>query len=103
MRIAAHAGAMIWGGAERAVVKLLADLASRGHELRLLCNASVVLEGAREALVPALRHPGHVLDGLFLAGIEVEVPMRQIEDLEVEVFVLHLVAAEVLRGGRGRE
>ena len=53
MRIVAHNGARIWGGAERATVSLLQGLAERGHEVLLLCNDDLV---ARESLargVPA--------------------------------------------------
>jgi glycosyltransferase involved in cell wall biosynthesis len=46
MRVVAHNGARIWGGAERATVALLAGLADRGHDVLLLCNDPVV---AREA------------------------------------------------------
>ena len=47
MRIVAHNGARIWGGAERATVSLLRGLADRGHDVLLLCNSDLV---AREAL-----------------------------------------------------
>jgi glycosyltransferase involved in cell wall biosynthesis len=47
MRIVAHNAATIWGGAERATVKLLGGLAQRGHDVRLLCNAGIVAENAR--------------------------------------------------------
>ena len=53
MRIVAHNGARIWGGAERATVSLLRGLGDRGHDVLLLCNSDLV---AREALargVPA--------------------------------------------------
>ena len=42
MRIVAHNGARIWGGAERATVSLLQGLGERGHEVLLLCNDEVV-------------------------------------------------------------
>jgi glycosyltransferase involved in cell wall biosynthesis len=42
MRVVAHNGARIWGGAERATVALLAGLADRGHDVLLLCNDPVV-------------------------------------------------------------
>lgn len=42
MRIVAHNGARIWGGAERATVALLAGLSERGHDVLLLCNTSLV-------------------------------------------------------------
>jgi glycosyltransferase involved in cell wall biosynthesis len=46
MRIVAHNGARIWGGAERATVSLLEGLRDRGHGVLLLCNDALV---AREA------------------------------------------------------
>lgn len=53
MRIVAHNGARIWGGAERATVLLLRGLADRGHEVMLLCNTKVVAEHAIARGVPA--------------------------------------------------
>lgn len=47
MRIVAHNGATIWGGAEIATVKLLSGLAARGHDAILLCNSPLVKEEAR--------------------------------------------------------
>jgi glycosyltransferase involved in cell wall biosynthesis len=55
MRIACHNGARIWGGQERATVRLLAGLRDRGHEVVLLCNNVVVIEQALERGVPARR------------------------------------------------
>jgi glycosyltransferase involved in cell wall biosynthesis len=52
MRIVAHNGAAIWGGAERATVTLLEGLAGRGHEVLLLCNAGIVASEARRRDVP---------------------------------------------------
>ena len=49
MRIVAHNGARIWGGAERATVLLLRGLSDRGHEVVLLCNDDLVRHEA-EAL-----------------------------------------------------
>lgn len=48
LRIAAHNGAPEWGGAEVAVVRLLADLAERGHETRLWCGRSRVARRAAQ-------------------------------------------------------
>ena len=42
MRIVAHNGARIWGGAERATAVLLRGLADRGHDVTLLCNDDLV-------------------------------------------------------------
>ena len=38
LRIAAHNGAPVWGGAEIATARLLAGLAGRGHRVILYCN-----------------------------------------------------------------
>lgn len=53
MRIVAHNGAKIWGGAERATVALLAGLAERGHDVLLLCNDAIVADEASSRGVPA--------------------------------------------------
>lgn len=53
MRIVAHNGARIWGGAERATVLLLRGLADRGHDVMLLCNTKLVAEHAIARGVPA--------------------------------------------------
>lgn len=53
MRIVAHNGATLWGGAERATVMLLDGLARRGHEVQLLCNTDLVLSHARQRGIPA--------------------------------------------------
>ncbi len=52
MRVAAHNGAVIWGGAERATVTLLRGLMDRGHDVVLLCNNDMVALKAAEAGVP---------------------------------------------------
>jgi glycosyltransferase involved in cell wall biosynthesis len=48
MRVVAHNGARVWGGAERALVLLLAGLAERGHYVRFLCSDPGVAGHARE-------------------------------------------------------
>jgi glycosyltransferase involved in cell wall biosynthesis len=53
MRVVAHNGARIWGGAERATVLLLRGLADRGHDVMLLCNSTLVAERAIARGVPA--------------------------------------------------
>lgn len=53
MRIVAHNGAHIWGGAERATVALLSGLRGRGHHVLLLCNDSKVAAEAISRGVPA--------------------------------------------------
>ena len=60
MRIIAHNGARIWGGAERATVALLAGLAERGHDVVLLCNDPVV---AKEASARGVRSESFVIGG----------------------------------------
>ena len=47
LRITAHNGASEWGGGEIALADLLLGLASRGHQVTLLCNRRVVAEAAR--------------------------------------------------------
>jgi len=46
MRIVAHNGARILGGAERATVSLLRGLGDLGHDVILLCNDEIVLREA---------------------------------------------------------
>ena len=53
MFIVAHNGARIWGGAERALARLLAGLQQRGHRVLLLCNDPLVAGAARALGVPA--------------------------------------------------
>lgn len=57
LRIAAHNGAPVWGGAEIALVRLLAGLGARGHTVRLYCNHPEVERRAAELGVPARREP----------------------------------------------
>ena len=52
MRVAAHNGATIWGGAERATTLLLRGLKARGHEVILLCNSELVAKQAAARGVP---------------------------------------------------
>src|SRR5687767_14387736 len=53
MFIVAHAGARVWGGAERSVALLLQGLQQRGHRVLLLCNDAVVADPVRALGVPA--------------------------------------------------
>jgi glycosyltransferase involved in cell wall biosynthesis len=53
MRIVAHNGARIWGGAERATVALLKGLHDRGHDVLLLCNDQSVASQSAARGVPA--------------------------------------------------
>ena len=55
MRVAAHNGANIWGGAERATVTLLRGLMDRGHEVVLFCNSDIVAREAAARGVPIRR------------------------------------------------
>ncbi len=56
MRIVAHNGARILGGAERATISLLRGLSDRGHDVVLFCNDEIVrreaaAHGVRAAIV----------------------------------------------------
>ena len=52
MRVAAHNGATIWGGAERATTLLLRGLMDRGHDVVLFCNSDLVAKRAAAEGVP---------------------------------------------------
>lgn len=53
MRVVAHNGARIVGGAERATILLLSGLQSRGHDVFLLCNDALVAAHAEASGVSA--------------------------------------------------
>ena len=55
LRIDAHNGAPVWGGAEIALARILAGLARRGHDVLLHCNDPVVEWGAAALGVPVRR------------------------------------------------
>lgn len=57
MRIVAHNGARIYGGAERATVMLLRGLADRGHDVTLLCNDAIVAREAESRGVNSMLEP----------------------------------------------
>jgi glycosyltransferase involved in cell wall biosynthesis len=53
MRVVAHNGARILGGAERATVLLLSGLQARGHDVLLMCNDGKVAEYCASAGIPS--------------------------------------------------
>jgi glycosyltransferase involved in cell wall biosynthesis len=53
MRIVAHNGARILGGAERATTLLMSGLQARGHEVLMLCNDRHVSDYAESSGVPS--------------------------------------------------
>lgn len=53
LNIAAHNGALAWGGGEKWVALLLGGLQERGHQVRLFCNDAGVAASAREEGVDA--------------------------------------------------
>lgn len=57
LRIVAHNGAAILGGAERALIQLLEGLQTRGHLVSLCCNHDIVADAAVKRLVPAIVLP----------------------------------------------
>ena len=59
-----------------------------------------MLKQAGEALVPTFPHARGVFDGFPFFGIEVDIEVGRLQDLEVEGLVLDLVAPEVLAGRR---
>lgn len=52
MYVAAHNGAFVFGGAERATVAILAGLQARGHRVRLFCSSPVVARPTEALGVP---------------------------------------------------
>ena len=56
-----------------------------------------VVERPREARVPALRLPSDVVHDVRFTVVVVDVEVLGLEDLEIEVLPLDLVAPEVLR------
>ncbi len=57
LRIIAHNGAAVWGGAEINLIQLLAGLQRRGHEVTLCCNHDLVADRASRYLVPSIVRP----------------------------------------------
>jgi glycosyltransferase involved in cell wall biosynthesis len=57
LRVVAHNGAAIFGGAERALLQLLWGLQQRGHQVTLCCNHEIVADEAVKRLVPAIVLP----------------------------------------------
>lgn len=55
LRIVAHNGAPVWGGAEIALVRLVNGLARRGHDVVLYCNDPEVARRAAEQGAPTAR------------------------------------------------
>jgi glycosyltransferase involved in cell wall biosynthesis len=79
LRIVAHNGAAIVGGAERALIQLLRGLTERGHYVSLACNHDVVADEAASKHVPAivvpLRGDAVIVDALrFAKFLEREAP-----------------------------
>lgn len=84
MRIVAHNGARIWGGAERATVMLLRGLRGRGHDVQLLCNDDLVLENALARNIPVRK---------FVLGGDVALPhavslARELRRAAPDVFII---------------
>lgn len=57
LRIVAHNGASLVGGAEHALIRLLRGLQQRGHQVTLCCNHEVVADEAARRLIPAIVLP----------------------------------------------
>ncbi|MGH7466502.1 MAG: glycosyltransferase [Longimicrobiales bacterium] len=57
LKIIAHNGAAIWGGAEINLTHLLSGLQRRGHEITLCCNHDIVADHATRYLVPSIIRP----------------------------------------------
>ena len=84
MRVVAHNGARIWGGAEKATALLLAGLQGRGHGVLLLCNDAEIARRAAAMGVPAeilpIRGDAFVNDAMRLA--------RRLRALRADAFII---------------
>ena len=79
----------------------LLEVRMAGVEHERLPAAEMMIEHARQAGVPALRHARHVIGERLLFFVVIDVEVLGLERLEVEGVVLDLVPSEVLRfGGR---
>src|SRR4029450_8030623 len=61
------------------------------------------VEGRYVAVVPPLRHSSHVASDLLVLGIDVQIKMLGGKDPELEILVVDLVTAEILRVGANRK
>jgi glycosyltransferase involved in cell wall biosynthesis len=57
LRVVAHNGASLVGGAERALLMLLCGLRDRGHSVSLACNHEIVADEATRRRLPAIVLP----------------------------------------------
>ena len=80
----------------------LLEVGAGGVEDDRLALPELVVQHLREPGVRALGHAGGVHRGHPLALVEVHVEVLGLDDLELEVGVLHLVPPEVLGGQPGR-
>ena len=93
-----------FGDAARAFAELplnrvgLFEVRMRRVEDERLASPQLMAEQALETGQPSLGHTRGDVDPFTLVWIEVDVEMLGLENLEIELLVLNLVAAEVLRG-----
>jgi hypothetical protein len=69
----------------------------RAIENQRLPPSQIVLKEALEPYSPSLGHTGGDLNAGPFLGIEVDVEVLSLQDLEIEVSILNLVPPEVLR------
>ena len=103
-----HAALEAFGHAARSLTDLarervgLLEVRVCGVEDDRLPGAQLVAEHARQTRVPPFGHTRREVHRLLLFRVVVDVEVLGLLHLEVELLVLHLVLAEVLRlGGRG--
>ncbi len=80
----------------------LPKVRTAGVKDECLASAQLVVEQLRQPRVPPLGHPGRHARRLFLFGVVVDVKVIGLQNFEVELAVLHLVAAEVATLGECR-
>jgi hypothetical protein len=81
----------------------LAELGCGGIQNQRLTAAQLMPHHAAEPSIPALGHPAGDLRRLTLGRVEVHVEVVRLQDLEIEMRVLDLVAAEILGFGPSRK
>ena len=64
-----------------------------------LPTAELMVQEARKPRIPALGKDAGLFHRLAFLGIEMDVEMFRLENLEIEALVLDLVATEILRAG----
>ena len=61
-----------------------------------LASSQLVIKNPAQAGIPAFGHPGSLLGCLTHFGVKIDIEVFGLYDLEIKIFVLDLVASEIL-------